>query len=108
MMEPVQTPAFRSMSELTDYLSVMETRLATMETENKSLRNALSDIKHRAAAQSFKVNRGLPETGLISDSFFTRAFTVWGHYLVAQLIISIPLFICYLVFFFTVMNNLDY
>jgi hypothetical protein len=108
MMEPVQTPAFRNMSELTDYLSAMETRLATLESENNSLRNALSDVKHRAAAQSFKVNRGLPETGSISDSFFTRAFTVWGHYLVAQLVISIPLFICYLVFFFTVMNNLDY
>jgi hypothetical protein len=96
------------MNELTTYLSAMETRLATLESENRSLRNALGDVKHKAAAQSFKVDRGLPDTALVSDSFFTRAFAVWGHYFVAQLIIGIPMFICYLIFMFTVMSNLDY
>ena len=96
------------MNELTSYLSVLENRVATLESENKSLRNALVDVKHKAAAQSFKVERGLPETALISDSFFMRAFAVWGHYFVAQLIIGIPLFTCYLIFFFTVMSNMDF
>jgi hypothetical protein len=96
------------MNELTTYLSTLETRLATLESENNTLRNALSDVKHKAAAQSFKVDRGLPETGLVSDSFFIRAFTVWGHYFVAQLIIGIPMFICYLIFLFTVMNNMNF
>ena len=108
MTNSVQIPSFRNMNELASYLSAMETRLATLESENKSLRNALYDVKHKAAAQSFKVDRGLPDTGLVSDSFFTRAFTVWGHYFVAQLIIGIPMFICYLIFFFAVMSNMDY
>jgi hypothetical protein len=31
----------------------------------------------------------LPETALLSSSFLTRAFAVWGHQFVASLIISI-------------------
>jgi hypothetical protein len=108
MSNPTQPPAFRNMNELTGYLSALENRLATLESENKSLRNALSDVKHKAAAQSFRVERGLPATGLVSDSFFIRAFTVWGHYFVAQLIIGVPLFICYLIFFFTMMSQMDF
>ena len=108
MSNQTQSPAFRNMNELTDYLSALETRLTTLESENKTLRNALSDVKHKAAAQTFKVDRGLPETGLVSDSFFVRAFTVWGHYFVAQLIIGVPIFICYLIFLFTVMSQMDF
>jgi hypothetical protein len=96
------------MNELTNYLTQMETRLATLESENTALRNALGQVKHKAEAQTFKTERGLPETGLVSDSFFIRAFTVWGHYFVAQLIIGIPLFICYMIFFFTLMSNMDF
>ena len=35
----------------------------------------------------------LPNTALISPSFMSRAFAVWGHYFVAQLIIAIPIYI---------------
>jgi hypothetical protein len=31
-------------------------------------------------------------TNLLSDSFFTRAFAVWGHFIVAHLLIALPLF----------------
>jgi hypothetical protein len=31
----------------------------------------------------------LPETGLLSHRFMKRAFTVWGHNFVIQLIISL-------------------
>lgn len=108
MTNPTQTPSFRNMNELTKYLSAMEIRLAALESENTTLRNALSQVKHKAEAQTFKTERGLPDTGIVSDSFFVRAFTVWGHYFVAQLIISIPIFICYLIFFFTLMSNMDF
>ena len=103
-----KTPSFRNMNELTDYLSTMENRLATLESENTALRNALSQVKHKAAAQTFKTERGLPDTGIVSDSFFVRAFTIWGHYFVAQLIIGVPIFICYLIFLFTMMSNMDF
>ena len=108
MSNQVSTPSFRNMNELTNYLTIMETRLATLESENTALRNALSQVKHKAEAQTFKTERGLPDTGIVSDSFFVRAFTIWGHYFVAQLIIGIPFFICYLIFFFTMMSNMDF
>jgi hypothetical protein len=99
------TPSFRNMNELTAYLTDLETRLASLESQNKTLRDALAQVKHRAEAQTFKTERGLPDTGLVSDSFLTRAFTVWGHYFVAQLIIGIPLFICYLIFLFAILGS---
>jgi hypothetical protein len=107
MTETPQAKTFRNMNELTAYLSALETRLETLESENKSLRNALSGIKLDASTQPFKVERGLPNSGIVSDSFFVRAFTVWGHYFVAQLIIGIPMFICYLIFFL-VMIGMEY
>ncbi len=35
----------------------------------------------------------IPDSNIISPKFLNRAFTVWGHYVVAGLIILIP-FIC--------------
>ncbi|MBE0642478.1 MAG: hypothetical protein IH600_00180 [Bacteroidetes bacterium] len=35
----------------------------------------------------------LPRTNLLSGSFITRSFAVLGHYLVAALIVTIPVFI---------------
>jgi hypothetical protein len=40
----------------------------------------------------------LPKSWLFSDSFLKRAFAVWGHYFVANLIISVPFIILMLVF----------
>jgi hypothetical protein len=108
MTNSTQTPSFRNMTELTAYLSELETRLATLESQNNALKNALSQVKYKSEAKTFKTDRGLPKTGLISDSFFVRAFTVWGHYFVAQLIIGIPLFICYLIFMFSMIGNMDF
>lgn len=108
MTDASQVKSFRNMNELTSYLSSMEIRLATLESENKALRNALGQVKQSAAVSTFKTERSLPDTGLVSDSFFMRAFTVWGHYFVAQLIIGIPMFICYLIFFFAMMSNMDF
>jgi hypothetical protein len=37
-----------------------------------------------------KTLEGLPKTSLLSTQFLVRAFTVWGHLFVAQLILAIP------------------
>ena len=34
----------------------------------------------------------IPTTNLISSNFLSRAFAVWGHLVVAQLLIAIPLY----------------
>lgn len=44
--------------------------------------------------RSFKsAAEGLPLTNLLSHNFLIRAFAVWGHYFVAQLIIVIVLWV---------------
>ena len=68
MTDASQVKSFRNMNELTSYLSSMEIRLATLESENKGLRNALGQVKQSAAAQTFKTERSLPDTGLVSDT----------------------------------------
>jgi hypothetical protein len=45
----------------------------------------LENLESRVAALEARV---LPRTGLLSDKFLTRAFTVTGYYLVAGLIIE--------------------
>jgi hypothetical protein len=104
---PNNQPAFRNMNELTAYLSEMEQRLAALEGENKALKNALGQARQQASGPTFRTERGLPKTGLISDSFWIRAFTVWGHYFVAQLLISIPMVVCYLIFMFSIFGNMQ-
>jgi hypothetical protein len=107
MTNATQPPTFRNMNDLTTYLIAVETRLATLESENKIIRNQLGQVKYKTDSQIFKTEQGLPNTGLISDSFLMRAFTVWGHYFVAQLIIAIPMFICYMIFVFTLMSKMN-
>jgi hypothetical protein len=35
----------------------------------------------------------LPQTGLLSDSLWTRAWTVWGHMLVPQLLVGLVVYL---------------
>jgi hypothetical protein len=39
----------------------------------------------------------LPRTQLLSPKFMTRAFAVWGHMIVAQLAITIPIYVVFFV-----------
>jgi len=40
----------------------------------------------------------IPNSNIISPNFLSRAFAVWGHYFVAQLIIAIPIYIIFILF----------
>lgn len=57
-------------------LAIAQKDAAEARAEAKELRSWLQAIEERS--------------GLMSDSIFTRAFTVWGYYLLATIIISIP------------------
>lgn len=93
-------PQFRNLTELTEYLGTLEGKVQTLEAENQKLRDYLATMG--ADAQKL-----LPKTSLLSTSFIQRAFAVWGHYFVAQLIISIPIICIYfLVIYAFIQNNL--
>jgi len=76
------SPHFNNMNELTSYLDAMENRVKILEGQNDYLRRSISTLGQDAP-------KVLPETGLLSHSFFKRAFTVWGHYFIVQLLISL-------------------
>jgi hypothetical protein len=89
---------FNNMNELTSYLDAMENRVKALESQNDSLKHYITEMGGDAAKM-------LPKTGLLSRNFIQRAFTVWGHYFVAQLIISIPFVCVYIILFFTILKQ---
>jgi hypothetical protein len=92
-------PLFRNMSEMTTYLCSLEQRITSLETENIALTGELERIKPEMLLSLPKSSEEkIPKTRLLSERFITRAFAVWGHFFVAQLIISIPFVICYVIF----------
>ena len=87
---------FQSMNDLVDYLNQLERRVNDLEVENTDLRAKLTSIDNRSLDVIAFVKDHWPKTGMVSASFWVRAITVYGHYFVIQLIISILLFILYL------------
>ena len=105
-------PQLNSMNEVNDYLDKLEYRINLLETENIKLRSSVPAqpvIDGNIVARS--VSNALPKTNLVSPNFLKRAFTVWGHFFVAQLIISVTIGICYACLMTTllgsVFNNLS-
>jgi len=105
---------FKSMEELTTYLGNLEERLKILEAENKKLQDNASpreviEIVIEEAIERIVLDY-LPETSLLDHSFFKRAFAVWGHFFVANLIISLFFLILYaclmMVIFGSVFGNL--
>jgi hypothetical protein len=78
------------MNELTSYLASLESRIQALESQNSALQKYIGDLGGDA-------QKMLPKTSLLSPNFLQRAFTVWGHYFVAQLIIGVPLFCIYMI-----------
>ena len=81
-------PQFKNMNELTDYLSALEQRVQTLEAENQDLRMVQSDNTINDRLVTKFINRQLPRTNLLNLSFLKRSFAVWGHFMVANLIIG--------------------
>lgn len=70
---------------------VEEDLAAQIELLKKTV-SGLEDKIRTLETNSFD-DQTLPKTSLLDQSFFKRAFTIFGHNLVAGLIISIPLYI---------------
>jgi hypothetical protein len=67
--------------DLLHELNVLRTQLQTLDQRMASMERRQSQMP------------ALPQTNLLSGSFLSRAFAVLGHYLVASLIIAIPIYI---------------
>ena len=100
-------PQFKNMNELIEYLGVIEQRLIALEAENKQLRTlAPSNAGFDGNVISRYISRVLPKTNLFSSSFLKRAFAVWGHFFVANLIIGTTFGVIYFCFVIVVFGSL--
>ena len=90
---------FNNMNELVEYLGNLENRVKSLETENVDLRALAPKDEGMDGNMIAKyVSNALPQTNLLSPGFFKRAFAVWGHFFVANLIIGIIFTIVYFCF----------
>jgi hypothetical protein len=85
------SPQFSNMSELLSYLESLENRLNTLESENRVLQDQKEFLTKYIDGLDKNGKAVLPRTNIVSPSYIKRAFAVWGHYFVANLIISIPI-----------------
>lgn len=86
---------FSSMEELSTYLASQEKRISDLEAANAVL---IAEVKKRfVSKEEFPraIDMYIPRNGLVSNSFLQRAFSVWGHHFVAQLLINIAITIIY-------------
>ena len=93
-------PQFKSMNDLVTYLGNLEERLRNLETENENLRVLASrqeSMQESRAEGDIErtVLEYFPSTNLIDPNFLKRAFAVWGHFFVANLIVGIIVGIAY-------------
>ncbi len=93
-------PKFNNMNDLLAYLDSMEQRVQSLEKENQDLQGQKDSLNRYIQELGGDAQKLLPKTGLLSPSFLQRAFTVWGHYFVAQLIISVPILCVYFILMF--------
>ena len=61
-------------------LGELHNKLSSLEEQVQSLSLELSTLAER-----------VPDSKIISPKFIERAFTVWGHYVVAGFIIAVPM-----------------
>ena len=85
------SPQFNNMSELLSYLESLENRLNTLENDNRVLQDQKEFLSKYIDGLDKTEHPALPRTNIVSPSYIKRAFAVWGHYFVANLIISIPI-----------------
>ncbi len=97
-------PDIKNLTDLNDYLTVLEERIAFMEQEDRTIKEAINDVNHNM--QTNKEQTNLPATGLLSCNFFTRAFSVWWHYFVASFIIGLVFAFIYMTIFVFILGNI--
>ena len=77
---------------MTDNLDPGTTTLLTLQQLQTKV-DLLDDQLQAQSVELEMVKEHIPDSNIISPNFLKRAFTVWGHYIVAGFIIAIP-FMC--------------
>ena len=100
----MERPDIKNLNDLNNYLKILEDRIAKLESQDQEIKSAINDV-NQDLQDCIDMEVDMPSTNLLSRNFFTRAFAVWGHYFVAQLIIGVLLFFIYLALFVFILGN---
>jgi hypothetical protein len=93
MLEPEE-----DLDELVDHVSKLEWRVKELEGENGKLRSWVLDNSRQERRELARyVDQAVPQTNIISPNFFKRAFAVWGHFVITNVIIGVTIAIVYFV-----------
>jgi len=96
-------PPMRNVKDLVTVLGQMHIKMSTLEAENVALKAELEKTatKRDVVQMIAKVETlNLPKSGLFSDSFIVRAVSIYGHWFVVNLVMSIIFgFLWFLLFF---------
>jgi len=88
---------FKTLDEMNIFLSMQEKRISDLEELNHDLLIQLKEEYDTHDEVIDIVEGAIPNTYILSDNFLTRAFAIWGHYFIAQLIIGLIIGAFYLV-----------
>ncbi len=77
---------------MSHYVRSLENRINRLEDNLVASQAALKSTSDQVE----ELLEILPNTAIISQSFVQRAFAVWGHYFMAQIMIAIPV-VCVIV-----------
>jgi hypothetical protein len=94
-----------NLTELSEYIENQESRIASLETEITELKESIKNIIAHHNDIAHFIDDELPDTDLLSRDFLKRAFAVWGHYFIAQLIIGVIFGIGYFLIVITLLNT---
>jgi hypothetical protein len=96
-------PPMRNVKDLVTVLGQMHKKIIALEAENTALKAAMEKTatKRDVVQMISKVETlNLPKHGLFSDSFIVRSVSIYGHWFVANLVVSIVFgFLWFLIFF---------
>jgi hypothetical protein len=100
---PSALPPMRNVKDLVTVLGQMHKKIIALEAENTALKSVMEKTatKRDVVQMISKVETlNLPKHGLFSDSFIVRSVSIYGHWFVANLVISIVFgFLWFLLFF---------
>jgi len=65
-----------------------------MDTNTDYLEKRIVDLERKLD----NLQNEIPRSGIMSDSFIKRAFTIFGHNLVAGLMVTIPFYLLFFIF----------
>jgi hypothetical protein len=102
-------PPMRNVKDLVTVLGQMHKKITALEAENAALKDELKNAatKRDVVQMIAKVETlNLPRHGLFSDSFIVRSVSIYGHWFVANLVVSIVFSLLWFLLFFAFWEQL--